>query len=38
MVVRDHSLDDKLIYAAKKEFIELGYQKASLHKIAEKQD
>lgn len=36
MAVKDHSLDDKIIASAKNEFLELGYQKASLHKIAAK--
>ena len=34
MAVKDHSLDDKIIQAAKAEFLEYGFQKASLHKIA----
>ena len=36
MAVKDHSLDMKIIDAAKEEFKEHGFQKASLHKIAEK--
>lgn len=36
MAVKDHSLDDKIIKAARDEFMEHGFQKASLHKIAEK--
>ena len=35
MAVKDHSLDDKIIKAAKEEFMEHGFRKASLHKIAE---
>lgn len=35
MAVKDHSLDDKIKRAAKNEFMKYGYQKASLHKIAE---
>lgn len=35
MAIKDHSLDDKIIKAAKEEFLEKGFQKASLHKIAE---
>ena len=34
MAVKDHSLDDGIINAAKEEFLEHGFQKASLHKIA----
>lgn len=34
MAVKDHSLDDKIIKSAKAEFLEHGFQKASLHKIA----
>ena len=34
MAVKDHSLDSKIVESAKKEFLELGYSKASLHKIA----
>ena len=34
MAVKDHSLDDKIIKSAKAEFLEYGFQKASLHKIA----
>lgn len=36
MAVKDHSLDNKIVKAAKEEFLALGYEKASLHKIAEK--
>lgn len=36
MAFRDHSLDDKIIIAAKKEFSEKGYSGASLRKIADK--
>ena len=32
---RDHSLDDGIIRAAREEFLTCGFQKASLHKIAE---
>lgn len=35
MAHRDHSLDDKLITAARKEFLEKGYSGAALRKIAE---
>ena len=34
MAVKDHTLDSKIIDAAKAEFMEHGYAKASLHKIA----
>ena len=34
MAVKDHSLDDKIVQSAKAEFMEYGFQKASLHKIA----
>ena len=34
MATKDHSLDSKIIKAAKVEFLEYGYQNASLHKIA----
>lgn len=34
MALKDHSLDEGIIQAAKKEFMEHGFQKASLHKIA----
>ena len=33
---KDHSLDDGIILAAYSEFLAYGFQKASLHKIAEK--
>ena len=33
---RDHSLDGGITQAAYEEFLSCGYQKASLHKIAEK--
>lgn len=36
MARRDHSLDDKIITAAREEFSERGYSGASLRKIAEK--
>lgn len=36
MASRDHSLDDGIIQAAYSEFLAYGFQKASLHKIAEK--
>ena len=36
MALRDHSLDDKIITAAREEFSEKGYSGASLRKIAEK--
>ena len=36
MALRDHSLDDKIITAAHKEFLEKGYARASLRKIADK--
>ena len=36
MANRDHSLDDVIIRAAYSEFLSYGFQKASLHKIAEK--
>ena len=35
MAVRDHSLDGKIIEASRAEFLAHGYQKASLHKIAQ---
>ena len=35
MAVKDHSLDEKIIKAAKEEFMQYGFQKASLHKIAQ---
>ena len=35
MAVRDHSLDGKIIDAARAEFLAHGFQKASLHKIAQ---
>ena len=34
MAVKDHSLDDKIIKAAKSEFLEHGFREASLHKIS----
>ena len=34
MAVKNHSLDSKIIRSARKEFLEHGYSKASLHKIA----
>ena len=33
---KDHSLDDGIIRAAYDEFLACGFEKASLHKIAEK--
>ena len=36
MANRDHSLDDGIIQAAYSEFLTYGFQKASLHKIAQK--
>ena len=36
MASRDHSLDDKIIKAAREEFLQKGYSGASLRKIAEK--
>lgn len=36
MALRNHSLDDKIITAAREEFLEKGYVGASLRKIAEK--
>ena len=36
MANRDHSLDCGIIQAAYSEFLAYGFQKASLHKIAEK--
>ena len=36
MANRDHSLDDGIIRAAYAEFLSCGFEKASLHKIAEK--
>ena len=36
MTNRDHSMDDGIIQAAYSEFLAYGFQKASLHKIAEK--
>ena len=35
MALRDHSLDDKITAAARKEFLDKGYTGASLRKIAE---
>ena len=35
MAIRDHSLDDGIVQAARAEFLSCGFQKASLHKIAE---
>lgn len=35
MANKDHSLDDGIIQAAYSEFLAYGFQKASLHKIAE---
>lgn len=36
MALRDHSLDEKIIAAARDEFLEKGYMGASLRKIAER--
>lgn len=36
MANRDHSLDGEIIKAAYEEFLACGFQRASLHKIAEK--
>ena len=36
MAVKDHSLDDKIVNAAWEEFMQHGFQKASLHKIVDK--
>ena len=36
MANKDHSLDEGIIQAAYSEFLAYGFQKASLHKIAEK--
>lgn len=36
MANKDHSLDDGIIRAAYDEFLACGFEKASLHKIAEK--
>lgn len=35
MASKDHSLDSGIAQAAYKEFLTCGFQKASLHKIAE---
>ena len=36
MAVKDHTLDEKIVKAAFKEFMKYGFQKASLHKIVER--
>lgn len=36
MAVKDHSLDGRIVEAAKAEFLAHGFQKASLHKIADR--
>ena len=36
MAYKDHSLDEGIVRAACSEFLAYGFQKASLHKIAEK--
>lgn len=36
LAVKDHSLDEGIVNAARAEFLEHGYQKASLHKIADR--
>ena len=38
MANRDHSLADGIVQAAYSEFLASGFQKASVHKIAEKAD
>ena len=36
MAKKNHALDDKIIQAAKEEFLKYGFEKASLHEIAKK--
>ena len=36
VALKNHSLDDKIITAARKEFTEFGFQRASINKIAER--
>lgn len=36
MATKDHSLDDKIVSAARKEFMEYGFQKASINRIAKR--
>ena len=36
MALKDHSLDDKIVKAAFDEFMEFGFQKASIRKIADR--
>lgn len=36
MALKDHSLDDKIVKAAFDEFIEFGFQKASIRKISDR--
>ena len=36
MAVKDHSLDEGIVKAARAEFLAHGFQKASLHKIADR--
>ena len=36
MAVKNHALDEKIIRAARAEFLEHGFRRASLHKIAER--
>ena len=36
MANKDHSLEDGIVQAAYSEFLTYGFQKASLHKIADK--
>lgn len=36
MAVKDHSLDGKIVEAAKQEFLQKGFQQASLHEICRK--
>lgn len=35
MALKDHSLDDRIVEAARDQFMQLGFQKASIRKIAE---
>ena len=36
MATKDNSLDDKIVSAARKEFMEYGFQKASINRIAKR--
>ena len=36
MALKDHSLDEKIVKAAVDEFMEFGFQKASIRKIADR--